>query len=48
MAGERRPWPADAWLAPPAHETYATPPADGPHAGGPALELLVNERDGGD
>jgi 8-oxo-dGTP pyrophosphatase MutT (NUDIX family) len=75
-AGERRPWPAGVWLAPPLHEVHATgrramagydassgdassAHASSTHASSadalapaatraPVLELLLNERDGGD
>jgi hypothetical protein len=43
VAGRRVPWPADEWLRAPVHEVHASPPT-----GGPALELLLNERDGDD
>ncbi|HET7460147.1 MAG TPA: hypothetical protein VFJ82_02820 [Longimicrobium sp.] len=43
--GAPRPWEPGAWLAPPVHEVHARPPAGVP---GPALEFLLNERDGAD
>jgi hypothetical protein len=38
-------WAPGAWLAPPLHEIHARPPAGVP---GASLELLLNERAGGD
>lgn len=44
-SGGLRPWVPGEWLALPAHEVHARPPAGVP---GPALEFLLNERDGAD
>jgi hypothetical protein len=43
VGGARVPWAAGVWLELPVHALYGSPPA-----GGPALELLLNERDGAD
>jgi hypothetical protein len=37
-------WPAGEWLLPPVHEVYASPPG----GSAPELELLLNEREGGE
>jgi hypothetical protein len=44
VGGALVPWPPDVWLAPPVHEVHVGPDP----AGGPAVELLLDERDGTD
>lgn len=43
--GVLTPWEPGVWLELPAHEVHVRPPAGAP---GPALELLLNEREGAD
>jgi hypothetical protein len=43
VGGALTPWEPDVWLALPVHEVHARPPAGAP---GPALEILLNERQG--
>jgi len=45
VGGALTTWKPGAWLALPAHEVHARPPAGRP---GPAIELLLNERAGAD
>jgi hypothetical protein len=45
VGGALVPWERGTRLAPPVHEVHARPPAGAP---GPALEFLLNERDGAD
>jgi hypothetical protein len=45
VGGALVPWERGAWLARPVHEVHAEPPGGAP---GPALEFLLNEREGAD